>query len=108
MNSASSLAALLGSIFLSIAILIVGAWFLINRKGSMELGGNTIVRCRSGHLFTTIWVPGISFKAIRLGATRFQYCPVGGHWTFVVPINESVLTDKERQFAHQNHDQQIP
>jgi hypothetical protein len=25
------------------------------------------VRCRRGHLFTAIWIPGISFKAVRLG-----------------------------------------
>jgi hypothetical protein len=31
------------------------------------IGGKLIVRCRQGHLFTTIWIPGASLKAIRLG-----------------------------------------
>lgn len=25
-----------------------------------RMGGNLVVRCRKGHLFTTIWVPGAS------------------------------------------------
>jgi hypothetical protein len=41
---------------------------------------DTPVRCSAGHLFTTIWVPLGSLKAVRLGGTRYQYCPVGHHW----------------------------
>jgi hypothetical protein len=50
-----------------------------------------IVRCAQGHLFTTSWVPGVSFKAIRLGRYRFQRCPVGNHWTFVTPVGDGEL-----------------
>jgi hypothetical protein len=46
----------------------------------------TPVRCRDGHVFTTSWIPFVSFNAVRLGRSRFQYCPVGRHWTFVTPI----------------------
>lgn len=43
------------------------------------------VRCRAGHLFTTIWIPLASLKAARLGGQHFQRCPVGHHWTTVAP-----------------------
>jgi len=66
------------------------------------------VRCRDGHLFTTIWVPGVSFKAIRLGWTRLQRCPVGKHWTLVTPVRDSDLTDEERRMAEERRDVRIP
>jgi len=44
-----------------------------------RVGRNVVVRCRRGHLFTTIWLPGVSLKAARLGWWRFQRCPVGNH-----------------------------
>ena len=34
--------------------------------------GPAIVRCRSGHLFTTVWVPFGSFKALRFGRLRLS------------------------------------
>jgi hypothetical protein len=37
------------------------------------------VRCKDGPLFTTIWIPLGSVKAMRLGGARFQRCPVGDH-----------------------------
>jgi hypothetical protein len=67
-----------------------------------------IVRCRSGHLFTTIWIPGASFKAIRLGVVRFQHCPVGDHWTIVTPVDPNNLTDAERRAAEARRDARIP
>ena len=70
--------------------------------------GRIVVRCAKGHLFMTIWIPGGSFKAVRLGWFRFQHCPVGNHWTFVAPVRESDLTEEERQTAHQYHDTSIP
>ena len=72
------------------------------------LGGHVVVRCRRGHVFTTIWIPGGSLKALRLGWTRFQRCPVGGHWDLVTPVRLSELTDEERQSAEQTHDLRIP
>ena len=36
---------------------VVGT-IVARRRGYSGLGGNTVVRCRQGHLFTTIWVPG--------------------------------------------------
>jgi hypothetical protein len=73
-----------------------------------RIGGNVIVRCRTGHLFTTIWIPAGSLKAFRLGWWRFQRCPVGHHWSLVTPVRESELTDEERQFAHAHKDIRLP
>src|SRR5665213_1734793 len=65
---------------------------LVARRRGYNMGGNVVVRCRRGHLFTTIWFPLASFKAIRLGWTRFQRCPVGKHWSLVTPVKDSDLT----------------
>jgi hypothetical protein len=72
------------------------------------VGGNLIVRCRQGHLFTTIWIPGVSIKALRLGWWRVQRCPVGRHWSIVVPVRDSEISDDERQLARQRHDLRLP
>jgi hypothetical protein len=48
---------------------------------------DTPVRCSAGHLFTTTWVPLGSLKAVRLGGTRYQYCPVGHHWATVTRLD---------------------
>jgi hypothetical protein len=53
---------------------------------------SVIVRCAQGHLFTTRWATGVSFKAIRLGRYRFQRCPVDGQWTFVTPVGDGDLS----------------
>lgn len=76
--------------------------------GYGTLAGNTIVRCRQGHLFTTVWVPLASFKAVRLGPWRYQFCPVGRHWSLVRPVREGDLTPEERQQAAATKDIRIP
>ena len=70
--------------------------------------GNVVVRCRQGHLFTTIWIPGASVKAARLGWWRFQRCPVGRHWSLVTPVKESNLTEDEKRLAGEHKDVRIP
>jgi hypothetical protein len=72
------------------------------------IGGNLAVRCHSGHLFTTLWIPGVSLKAIRLGWWRIQRCPVGGHWSLVTPVKPSELTEEERQLARERRDVRLP
>ena len=72
------------------------------------LGGKLIVRCRRGHLFTTIWIPGASLKAIRLLWARVQYCPVGRHWSVVVPVRESELGEDEKAVARGREDIPLP
>ncbi len=72
------------------------------------LGGNVVVRCGRGHLFTTIWIPGASFKALRLGWTRFQRCPVEGHFGLVRPVALADLSEEERGDAAKRRDLRVP
>jgi hypothetical protein len=66
------------------------------------------VRCHAGHLFTTIWIPLGSLKAIRLGATRVQFCPVGHHWTRVVALDPGSAAPEDLAAAAAVHDVRIP
>ncbi len=94
------------AIVVVLAILVTGT--LLARGRGYNVPGRIVVRCMQGHLFTTVWIPGGSFKAIRLGFVRFQYCPVGDHWTFVRPVKDSDLTPEERRMAERYHDGSIP
>lgn len=80
----------------------------VARSLGYKVGGTTIVRCRDGHLFTTLWIPGVSVKALRLGWWRYQRCPVGHHWTFVSPVRDADLTAEQRAAAEQLHDVHLP
>jgi hypothetical protein len=73
-----------------------------------RLAGNVAVRCRKGHVFTTIWIPAVSVKSARLWWWRFQYCPIGRHWSIVTPVRESELSDDERRSAAENTDIRLP
>jgi hypothetical protein len=59
-------------------------------------------------VFRTIWVPGASLKAIRLGWWRIQRCPVGKHWSIVSPVKESDMSLRERLSARRHQDLRIP
>jgi hypothetical protein len=72
------------------------------------LGGRVVVRCREGHLFSTLWIPSVSVKSVRLLWWRFQRCPVGGHWTFVTPVRTAELSDAQRREADAHRDVPIP
>ena len=72
------------------------------------IGGNVVVRCGKGHLFTTIWLPGASVKSLRLVSRRFQYCPVGHHWSLVRLVRESELSGKQLRVARERKDVRIP
>lgn len=89
-----------------VAALVAGT--VVVRRLGYKVGGNVVVRCRQGHLFTTIWIPGASLKSIRLGWARLQHCPVGKHWTLVTPVKDATLTDEERRIAGQYRDVRIP
>ena len=88
--------------------LVASVATVVLRRRGYGIGGNTVVRCRSGHLFTTIWVPGASLKAIRLGWWRVQFCRVGRHFTLVAPVKDSDLTFEDRRVASENRDLRIP
>jgi hypothetical protein len=93
---------------LVIAAGAIAGFTLAARRLGYGFGVNTVVRCRQGHLFTTIWIPGIKLKALDLVVARVQYCPVGHHWSLVVPVRDVDLTDSERQSAAEHHDVPIP
>ncbi len=78
------------------------------RLRGYNAGANVVVRCREGHVFTTIWVPGASLKAVRLGWWRYQRCPVGGHWSWVTPVRQSDLSWRQRRSAAKHRDVRIP
>jgi hypothetical protein len=91
------------------AVVLTGAEVVVlaRRRGSL-FGARTIVRCHRGHLFTTLWVPGASFKSLRLGPWRIQRCPVGRHWSLVWPAAVSKLSPAEVQAAAAVRDLRIP
>jgi hypothetical protein len=78
------------------------------KRGYSGMGGDTIVRCSRGHLFTTLWIPGSSVKAVRLGFKRYQRCPVCKKWRIVVPVADDELTDEDRQVAAAHRDTKLP
>jgi hypothetical protein len=78
------------------------------KRGYSGMGGQTIVRCSRGHLFTTLWIPGSSVKAVRLGFKRYQRCPVCKKWRIVVPVSDDELSEEDRQVAAAHHDTKLP
>jgi hypothetical protein len=86
----------------------VGVESALMKLRGYPIGGNLVVRCRRGHLFTTIWLPGVSLKAARLGWLRLQWCPVGKHVSIVTPVKDSELTETERQAASEHKDVRLP
>jgi hypothetical protein len=87
----------------AVAVEAVGLW----RRG-YGFGGNVVVRCRAGHMFTTIWLPAVSLKSLRLGLWRFQYCPVGKHWSLVTPASRAQLSPGQLEAAGEHRDIRIP
>ena len=84
----------------------VGTWVAISQGYSFGL--NVVVRCQRGHLFTTVWIPGVSVKSLRLGLWRVQWCPVGRHVTLVSLVKNADLTEEERESAAEHHDIPVP
>jgi hypothetical protein len=85
---------------------VLGA--VVARRAGYAIGLNTPVRCNAGHIFTTIWIPGVSVKALRLGWWRIQWCPVGRHWTVVRPVKDADLSESELSLAREHRDLRLP
>jgi hypothetical protein len=95
------------AILAGVLVAYVAGTIIAGRQG-YSFGRNTVVRCRQGHLFTTVWIPGASIKALRLGFWRVQWCPVGRHVDVVRLVRDADLTDAERSFAVSHHDVPVP
>ena len=99
-------------IILFAAVVVLCIWLptRVLRRRHVKAAGlsDVVVRCAQGHFFTTIWIAGASFKSVRLGFRRYQYCPVGKHWSVVTPMPIDQLSDAERIEAARVHDIRIP
>jgi hypothetical protein len=91
-----------------VAVGVIAGGTVLAQLLGYKLGVNVVVRCRQGHMFATIWIPGVKLKGLDLVVARIQYCPVGKHWSLVVPVRDTDLTEGERQFARARHDLPIP
>jgi hypothetical protein len=47
------------------------------RTRGYPIGGNLIVRCRRGHLFTTLWIPGAGVEGAPSGLGEIPMVPSG-------------------------------
>jgi hypothetical protein len=92
---------------LLLAMSVLPEAIVLMRRG-YPLAGEVVVRCGRRHLFTTIWIPGVSVKAFRLGPWRVQRCPVGNHWSIATPVRRSDLTDRENRTATETRDIRLP
>jgi hypothetical protein len=89
-------------------VAVYAAGTVIAVRQGYSFGWNTVVRCRQGHLFSTVWIPGASVKSLRLGPWRVQWCPVGRHVDLVHPVKGETLTEAGRSFALAHHDVPVP
>lgn len=62
-----------------------------------------VVRCRHGHIYRSVWVPGGSLKALRWFDTRLQWCPVGRHWSWTRRVPAAELSPAELAEANSVH-----
>ena len=92
---------------ITLAVSVLPEVIVLRRRGYPP-AGNVVVRCREGHLFTTMWIPGVSVKALRLGPWRLQHCPVGSHWSIVTPAVRSELTEEQERTATARRDIRLP
>ncbi len=85
--------------FILAAVSLLAEVAALRRRGYRIIGGRVNVRCTSGHEFTTLWIPGVSVRALRLAGWRLQRCPVGHHWAIVSPVRREDDGDEEGDVA---------
>lgn len=95
-------------IFVLLAAILVGFEVLGEALRRSNPGRfEPVVRCDEGHYYRSIWIPGGSLKAVRMGSRRYQRCPVGRHWSWARPVEQSELSEQERTAADAVHDLRI-
>ena len=67
-----------------------------------------IVRCSAGALYSTVWQPFVSFKALRFGSRRLQRCPVHHRFELTQRVDPATLTEDERAQALATQDSGLP
>jgi hypothetical protein len=110
MDARTTTAVLLLALAAVIVAVVVVRWVAARsgRRNDYTLGPDTVVRCASGHVFMTTWIPLVSVKALRLGAVRIQRCPLCGHAAAVMPVADSELTPALRAEAARHRDDLPP
>ncbi len=103
-----SVGLLVGIGALVVVIAVYGFVYVRARRRGIQRGATRIARCSAGHLFTSTVVPGASFRALRLGSSRYQHCPVGNHMALVSWVDPSTLTPEQRAAAESVRDSRIP
>lgn len=63
-----------------------------------------VVECSQEHRYRSLWVPGGSLKAVRWFNRRFQWCPVGRHWSWTRRIDAGQLSEDQLSAANAVHD----
>jgi hypothetical protein len=86
-----------------IAAVVILRLLVARARSRPTVAGKVVVRCSSGHVFTTTWSSFASITSNRLGGSRYQRCPVGHHWALVKRVNNSDLTDEERRVTGTDH-----
>ena len=88
-----------------LAVFIIPTQLIISK--GLHFGKNVPVSCKSEHLYQTIWIPGISLKAFRWGRVRYQYCPIGKHWSWTHQLDRKARTPEALLDASKVHDLRI-
>jgi hypothetical protein len=66
-----------------------------------------VVQCGQGHRYRSIWVPGGSLKGLRWFGRRYQWCPVGHHWSWTRRVDAARLSADELSSANAVHDLRV-
>jgi len=75
-------------VVIAVATLVVALAQWLGRQRRTDGRFQALARCPDGHVFTTTWLPLFLLPVPRVGLVAFRYCPVGQHWTFVVPVRD--------------------
>ncbi len=89
-------------------VLLVVLMSVVGRARGYDYGRESVMRCSAGHLFTELLIPGVSFRAVRLGVARYERCPVGRHWAICRPQRREDLSPDEIAEAEAHRASRLP
>ena len=88
----------IGIVVAVVWVVLVLVRFVIAKRRAAPRGHPPIVRCSKGHVFTTVWIPGGSFKAVRW-LDPIPALPGRQAWNIGQTHQRRRLSDEERQSA---------